>query len=193
MKKNYLRLINEDNKIKDSERPMHLVQAPFAQTNVLVDPMVAIQLEKLIKATGLDGQIITIDGYRSKETQQALWDETIQEKGLEFANKYVAKPGCSEHEIGLAVDLGLTTKENDFIRPSFNDSPIVDKFLEHMADFGFILRYQKGKESITNINYEPWHFRYVGTPHSSIMAQQNWVLEEYIEFIESIKGTAYEA
>lgn len=193
MKKNYLRLINENNEIKDSERPSHLVQAPFAQTNILVDPMVAIQLEKLIKTTGLDSQIITIDGYRSKETQQALWDETIQEKGLEFAHKYVAKPGCSEHEIGLAVDLGLATKENDFIRPSFTDSPIVDKFLEHMTDFGFILRYQKGKESITNINYEPWHFRYVGTPHSSIMVQQNWVLEEYIEFIESIRGTAYEA
>ncbi|MBO0469658.1 D,D-carboxypeptidase/D,D-dipeptidase VanXY [Enterococcus sp. DIV0242_7C1] len=193
MKKNYLRLINEDNKIKDFERPTHLVQAPFAQTNVLVDPMVAIQLEKLIKTTGLDSQIITIDGYRSKETQQALWDETIQEKGLEFAHKYVAKPGCSEHEIGLAIDLGLTTQENDFIRPSFTDSPVVDKFLEYMADFGFILRYQKGKESITKINYEPWHFRYVGTPHSSIIVQQNWVLEEYIEFIESIRGTAYEA
>lgn len=193
MKKNYLRLVNEHNKIKDFERPKHLVQAPFAQTGVFIDPIVAIQLEKLVKATGLDGQIITIDGYRSKSTQQKLWDETIQEKGLDFANQYVAKPGCSEHELGLAVDLGLAMKENDFIRPSFTDSPIVDTFLAHMTEFGFILRYQKGKEHITNISYEPWHFRYVGTPHSSIIAQQNWVLEEYIEFIASIRGIAHEA
>lgn len=144
MKKNYLRLVNEDNKINDTERPTHLVQAPFAQTGVFIDPIVAIQLEKLVKATGLDGQIITIDGYRSKNTQQKLWDETIQEKGLDFANQYVAKPGCSEHELGLAVDLGLAMKENDFVRPSFTDSPIVDTFLAHMTEFGFILRYQKG-------------------------------------------------
>ena len=72
MKKNYLRLVNEDNKINDTERPTHLVQAPFAQTGVFIDPIVAIQLEKLVKATGLDGQIITIDGYRSKSTQQKL-------------------------------------------------------------------------------------------------------------------------
>ncbi|OJG77495.1 D-alanyl-D-alanine carboxypeptidase [Enterococcus pallens] len=153
----------------------------------------ASQLEKLLKETGLEGQVKVIDGYRSKQTQQSLWEDTIKEKGMVFANKYVAKPGCSEHELGLAVDVGLAAQMNDFICPSFTNSPVVDKFLANMSDFGFILRYQKGKESITNISYEPWHFRYVGTPHSSIMLQQNWVLEEYIEFLHSFGATANEA
>lgn len=193
MQNNYLRLVNKANKINDNERPTQLVQAPFAEKGILIDPMVAKKLEELIKKIGLEKEIMVIDGYRSKDTQQSLWEETIQEKGLDFATKYVALPGCSEHELGLAIDLGLASKENDFIRPSFSNSPIVDKFLENMADFGFILRYQKDKELITNINHEPWHFRYVGTPHSSIIVQQNWVLEEYIEFLASIRGNANEA
>ncbi|EOH90851.1 D,D-carboxypeptidase/D,D-dipeptidase VanXY [Enterococcus pallens] len=193
MKKNYLKLVNKDHKIQDYERPKQLVQAPFAKEGILLDPLVASQLEKLLKETGLEGQVKVIDGYRSKQTQQSLWEDTIKEKGMVFANKYVAKPGCSEHELGLAVDVGLAAQMNDFICPSFTNSPVVDKFLANMSDFGFILRYQKGKESITNISYEPWHFRYVGTPHSSIMLQQNWVLEEYIEFLHSFGATANEA
>lgn len=188
MKQNYLKLVNEENKIKDAERPQELVQAPFAQKGVLVDPVVADSLEKLIKKLGFEKNIITIDAYRSKNTQESLWKNTIEEEGIDFANKFVAKPGCSEHELGLAVDLGLAEKDNDFIRPSFSNSPIVDDFLETMVDFGFILRYQKNKQHITKINYEPWHFRYVGTPHSSIIMQQDWALEEYIEFLRTTRG-----
>jgi D-alanyl-D-alanine dipeptidase/carboxypeptidase len=109
---------------------------------------------------------------------------TLKEKGELFTKKYVAKPGCSEHELGLAIDLGLAEATNDFIRPSFSKGPVVATFLANMAKYGFILRYPKGKEEITSISFEPWHFRYVGTPHSEIMAQQGWVLEEYLDFLE---------
>lgn len=192
MNKNYLKLVNKDHKINEWDRPKCLVQAPFAKAGVLLDPTVAFKLEELIRNTGLEGDIVTIDGYRSKNTQQELWESTVKEKGLDFARNYVAQPGCSEHELGLAVDLGLSTQENDFIRPTFSNSPIVDQFLENMVDFGFILRYRKDKVDITNINYEPWHFRYVGTPHSSIITNQNWALEEYIEFLNQIRSKVNE-
>lgn len=61
--------------------------------------------------------------------------------------------------------------------------------MERIASYGFVLRYPKNKTHITKIGYEPWHFRYVGVPHSQIMSSQGWVLEEYIAFIQGLKVT----
>ncbi|WP_438357608.1 D-alanyl-D-alanine carboxypeptidase family protein [Acinetobacter baumannii] len=174
--------------MKDDERPKKLVQAPFAKKGMLIEPEVGQKLMELITVTGLTNKIIVTDAYRTKQTQQQIWDETILERGEIFTKKYVAKPGCSEHELGLAVDLGLAHLPNDYIKPSFSKGPIVALFLSKMADYGFILRYPKGKESVTGISFEPWHFRYVGVPHSQIMAEQGLVLEEYLEILEESEG-----
>lgn len=72
--------------------------------------------------------------------------------------------GCSEHETGLAIDLALAGEEPDFIRPPFPDRGICRRFRQRCADFGFVLRYPAGKETVTGIAHEPWHFRYVGVP-----------------------------
>lgn len=192
MEQNYLKLINPANPIKEYERPTKLVQAPFAEKNMLIDPKVGQKLKELIKQIGCTEKIIVTDAYRKKEDQERIWQETIKAKGAIFTKKYVARPGCSEHELGLAVDIGLAAADNDYIQPSFATGPIVEKFLKEMAYFGFILRYPKGKERITSISYEPWHFRYVGTPHSEIIMQQNWVLEEYLDFLEETRGNIYE-
>ena len=74
--------------------------------------------------------------------------------------------------------------ENDFIRPSFSDKGATQVFKSKAAEFGFIERYPKGKESVTKIAYEPWHFRYVGVPHAAIMKERHLTLEEYTEFIK---------
>lgn len=184
MERNYLKLANPTNPIRDYERPKQLVQAPFAEKGMLIDPKVGEALTKLILENNLGNKIIVTDAFRTKEVQEEIWVTTLKEKGELFTKKYVAKPGCSEHELGLAIDLGLAEATNDFIRPSFSKGPVVATFLANMAKYGFILRYPKGKEEITSISFEPWHFRYVGTPHSEIMAQQGWVLEEYLEFLE---------
>ena len=188
----FITLTNRQYPISDYDRPKQLVQAPLAKKGLLIVSEVAEKFEQLVKHTNLENDIVIVDAYRSKATQQQLWQETLRDKGELFTNRYVARPGCSEHELGLAIDVGLSKKNNDFIRPSFIDSPIVDCFLENMTDFGFILRYPKNKETITNISFEPWHFRYVGTPHSQIMTQQDWVLEEYIEFLVSTRGEVNE-
>ena len=76
---------------------------------------------------------------------------------------------CSEHQTGLAIDLGLASEEIDVIRPNFPYSGVCAAFRKQAADYGFILRYPAGKEAVTGIAYEPWHFRYVGVPHARFM------------------------
>ena len=95
----------------------------------------------------------------------------------------VAVPGHSEHETGLAIDLGLKLDVIDFIRPEFPYEGICQTFRKLAPRYGFVERYPKGKEAVTGIGQEPWHFRYVGAPHAEIMTEKGMVLEEYIEFI----------
>lgn len=120
------------------------------------------------------------------EEQQSIFDSSLLENGEEFTRKFVALPGCSEHQTGLAIDLGLKQEEVDFICPEFPYTGICQKFRERAAAYGFIERYQKEKERITGISQEPWHFRYVGCPHAKIMEKYHLCLEEYSELLEQI-------
>lgn len=129
-------------------------------------------------------QIVPVSGWRSFQEQQDIWDGTLQKSGPEFTQKYVAVPGHSEHQTGLAIDLGLRQEHIDFICPEFPYSGICQTFRNQAAKYGFILRYPAGKEQITGIGHEPWHFRYVGVPHAEIMVKHNLTLEEYIGFIK---------
>ena len=96
----------------------------------------------------------------------------------------MALPGHSEHQTGLAIDLGLTQPDIDFIRPEFPYSGICQEFRIQAAAYGFVERYPSGKEAVTGIAHEPWHFRYVGRPHAEIMASKGFVLEEYHDFLK---------
>ena len=95
----------------------------------------------------------------------------------------MALPGCSEHQTGLAIDLGKAADEIDFIRPDFPYDGICGAFRRAAAAYGFIERYQRGKEALTGIAPEPWHFRYVGTPHALLMEANGLCLEEYGDFL----------
>lgn len=140
-------------------------------------------LAELMQSIGGWEQIVPVSGWRSLQEQQTIWDDTLRESGLEFTSKYVAAPGHSEHQTGLAIDLGLRQEHIDFIRPEFPCSGICRTFQENAAKYGFILRYPAGKEAVTGIGHEPWHFRYVGVPHAGIMAERGLTLEEYTDFI----------
>ena len=104
-------------------------------------------------------------------------------EGEAFTRDYVARPGCSEHETGLAIDLAAAAARIDFIRPDFPDVGVCAAFRRLAARYGFIQRYTQHKQACTGIAAEPWHFRYVGAPHALLMQKYDLCLEEYSEFI----------
>ena len=122
--------------------------------------------------------------YRSKATQQWMWDRSVKEfmaagMSREEANKETGKdtmlPGHSEHQTGLAADLNGSQATYDWLA-------------EHCWEYGFILRYPAGKTAITGIIHEPWHFRYVGTELSLEMKELGLCLEEYMDMLTKQNG-----
>ena len=132
------------------------------------------------EASGLS-TIQVISGYRSYETQKNLYDNRVKQQGEEEAAKLTAKPGHSEHHSGYAVDLNIYSKDGIF---SLTNTGNYTWIYEHAHEYGFIQRYVDEKASITGISDEPWHFRYVGMPHASIMSQRGWCFEEYMQYLE---------
>lgn len=135
--------------------------------------------------------IALVSGYRSEKEQTDIYESSLKENGKEFTAEFVALPNHSEHQTGFAIDLGLEKENIDFICPDFPYEGICEKFRTAAPQYGFIERYRKGKENITKIAPEPWHFRYVGFPHSAIISENNFALEEYIEYLKqfSANGT----
>ncbi|MBD5106102.1 MAG: M15 family metallopeptidase [Lachnospiraceae bacterium] len=152
--------------------------------DILLQKKAATVLSHMIQDIGGEKEIVPVSGYRSGEEQTRIWEDSIKENGEEFTRKYVALPGHSEHQTGLAIDLGLKKEVIDFIRPDFPYEGICGRFRQIAPEYGFIERYERGKEPITKIAHEPWHFRYVGYPHSKIMKEQGISLEEYIEMLK---------
>lgn len=120
-----------------------------------------------------------ISTFRTRATQQYLYDHT--------ANKAdTAIPGHSEHECGLAADIvdAGSLGWGDPLIDAQEDMPAQIWLMEHCQDYGFILRYPKDKEDITEIIYEPWHYRFVGKDHAAIIMENGLCLEEYLENME---------
>ena len=120
-------------------------------------------------------QIRAIDAYRSYDYQAGLWNYNAGLYGTEYADQYYARPGQSEHNSGLAVDI-------TFNGYNFNEIELYDGYewiLSSAHEYGFILRYPEEKQDITRYGYESWHFRYVGKDAAKIIYENNWTLEEY--------------
>ncbi len=113
-----------------------------------------------------------VSGYRSAERQKQIYDNEVHALGELKAKQYVALPGESEHQTGLAMDIGK-------IDGKFGDSKEGKWVSQNAHKYGFILRYPAGKENITKINYEPWHFRYVGIKPATEIYNKGLTLEEY--------------
>lgn len=128
-----------------------------------------------------ENDILVCSGYRTFEYQKTLLSQEEEEKGAEEANTWVATPGCSEHHTGYALDFNLL--HEDGTSDSYTGTGIYEWVNEHAPEYGFVVRYEPDKAEYTGIQYEPWHFRYVGVPHSLIMKEKNFCLEEYIQFL----------
>jgi len=124
--------------------------------------------------------VAIISGWRSYAGQQGVLNRAIANFGSYEAHRRVALPGHSEHHTGLAFDFGVYSGGTV---STFTGTGITAWFRQNSYRYGFILRYPENKTRITRTIHEPWHFRYVGLPHSYIIYKNDWSFEEYIELI----------
>ena len=175
-------LVNRDHPLR-CPYPLDPVPALPSCPDVLLDRQAAGLLGACVRAAGGAGAIVPVSGWRSLEEQRRIWDGSLAGHGETFTRRYVALPGCSEHQTGLAIDLGEQADHIDFIRPRFPEDGPCGRFGRLAADYGFLRRYRREKETVTGIAEEPWHFRYVGAPHARLMEDHGLCLEEYGDFL----------
>lgn len=113
-----------------------------------------------------------------QETQNWLAQGYIQEEAEARASTWVARPGASEHQLGLAVD--IVDASYQILDENQEDTPVQRWLMEHCAEYGFILRYPTEKSALTGVGYEPWHYRYVGVEAAQAIMQSGLCLEEYL-------------
>lgn len=189
-------LVNKDHPLDPAAVPTDIVNLFQEQdlmngyvvldNTIRLSRSVAERFGDMIQAAGEDGvnHFMISSGYRDESEQEVLY----REKGADYA----LPPGYSEHNLGLSMDIGSTQKAID-------QSPEGKWLKKHAWAHGFILRYPQDKTDVTGIQYEPWHFRYVGLPHSMIMHELDFTLEEYLDFLKekktykaTVNGKAYE-
>ncbi|MCM3710287.1 M15 family metallopeptidase [Sporosarcina luteola] len=118
--------------------------------------------------------------YRSYEYQVTLYERYVKKDGVEKADTYSARPGYSEHQTGLAFDIGEVNYEKYWASSKFGDTEAGKWVAANAYRYGFILRYPKGKETVTGYMHESWHFRYVGKEIAEEIFKRNITLEEYL-------------
>lgn len=186
-------LVNTVHPIQSKAKP-ELAAPDGGHPDILMERRAARLLSACFRAVHGSGIIVPVSGWRSQAEQQQIWNDTLRTEGETFTRQYVALPGCSEHQTGLAIDLGRAADAVDFIRPDFPNDGACGAFRRAAANYGFLQRYTKDKESLTGIAEEPWHFRYVGVPHARLMEEHRLCLEEYVPFLQerprscSLKG-----
>ena len=192
--KGNLILVNQNFKLSFTFNNFSLVSFNHKFEDILIDKEANKYLQFILSEIHADNKIVPVSGFRSLEEQRKIFNDSLKENGRAFTYKYVAIPNASEHQTGLAIDLGLNKEKIDFIRPSFPYDGICNEFRKNSIKYGFIERYKKEKEKITGISAEEWHFRFVGYPHSEIIELKGFCLEEYIDFLKknNIKYKNYE-
>lgn len=137
--------------------------------------------EDLLENHGIQAELIS--GYRTGKTQQAIFDNYTKRFGLEYARTYAALPGHSEHHTGFAIDVGIL-QDGKLSHLIADLLPYVEPFqIIHakLPKYGFLLRYPKGKEAITKVGYELWHFRYIDSPAiAKEITDRGICFEEYV-------------
>lgn len=139
------------------------------------------KLHEMIQAAKeeIGKNMMSVSGFRTYEYQKGLYNNYVARDGKEKADKYSAQPGYSEHQTGLAFDIG-GEEQKYWVNDSFADTAEAGWLSENAHKYGFILRYPKGKTDITGYKYEPWHFRYVGVEHATEIYENDLTLEEYL-------------
>lgn len=139
-----------------------------------LDPEAESAFNTLSEAAANQGlDIYLSSGFRSYETQVRIYESYVDSYGKESADTFSARPGYSEHQTGLVIDVNT-------IDDSFAGTPEAEWLAKHAYEYGFIIRYPKGKESITGYKYEPWHIRYLGVEKATEVYNSGLTLEEFL-------------
>lgn len=178
-------LVNEGHPLDTSYVPAEMTEIESERS---VDSRIADDLKRMLsdaKDAGLSMYVAS--AYRSYEKQREVFNNTMEDwisQGYSPLNAYdetkksVAVPGTSEHATGLAVD--IISSEYEALDDRQGDTEEQKWLMEHCWEYGFILRYPSDKSDVTNIVYEPWHYRYVGKEAAKEITEQNITLEEYV-------------
>ena len=180
-----LLLVNKQHTIpEDYEFTLGTIKGSMRCDERIIEP-----LTQMFAAAKEDGvNLIVCSPYRDMARQEYLFDRKMKSfirSGMSYVDAYktasitVTVPGASEHQIGLAVDIISDTYSALDI--GFADTSAGQWLAKHSCEYGFILRYPLGKEEITGIQYEPWHFRYVGVDAAKIITEDGITLEEFVE------------
>lgn len=139
-----------------------------------LEPICYQQFQALSSAAAGEGLSIWVgSGYRSYQDQEIIYANYVAADGADKADTYSARPGFSEHQTGLVIDCNT-------INDAFGETAEAAWLAEHAHEYGFIIRYPKGKEDITGYKYEPWHIRYVGSEVATKLYKSGQCLEEYL-------------
>lgn len=171
-------LVNKYNYLKDDYVPNNLenVSTSYALTNMKLVNYAKDAFESLSKEAKKENlSIIAMSTYRSYNYQVNLYNRYVKEDGKEAADTYSGRPGHSEHQTGLAVDV-FNNKET---YTNFEKTEEFKWMQEHAHEYGFILRFPKDKEKETGYQYESWHYRYVGKDIATYIKKHNISFEEY--------------
>ncbi|MFB5674323.1 D-alanyl-D-alanine carboxypeptidase family protein [Paenibacillus terreus] len=183
-----LLLVNKDHPVPDGLHPeseaVSLVKNSelidgfgVLDNSVQLSPWLADKFRTMIKAAAQEGvnHFLISSGYRNKAKQDELYRD--------MGSRYALPAGYSEHNLGLSMDIGSSQAE-------MNQAPEGRWLKDNSWKYGFVLRYPEDKTAVTGIQFEPWHFRYVGLPHSAIMQEKNLVLEQYLDLLKQEKSVS---
>jgi D-alanyl-D-alanine carboxypeptidase len=174
-------LVNKYYQLPDNYTPADLTDIVSSGENgtVQMRAVAAQAFNALSEAAAAQGFTLNAcSAFRSQSYQANLWSNGASNYGQEYADRYWTRPGHSEHQTGLSVDVRINndTSDLDAVR---NYPQAYSWLLENMADYGFILRYPEDKEDVTQIAYESWHLRYVGADLAHYITDNGLTLEEY--------------
>ncbi|MEW9095216.1 MAG: M15 family metallopeptidase [Clostridiaceae bacterium] len=187
--KSNILLVNRSNRLDKDHVPQSLTTPnvrfiSYADNRVKkMDTTAAKALENLFNAAEEDGvNLLAVSGYRAYSYQEMLYNNKVAAAGRVEADKYVAQPGASEHNTGLAMD--VLSDEYSSLDEGFEQTEAYKWLEDNCYKYGFIIRYLRGKEDITGYNYEPWHLRYVGVSEATEISEEHITLEEYLNKVE---------
>ncbi|WP_310603057.1 M15 family metallopeptidase [Anaerosporobacter sp.] len=177
----------EDYIPSDLIEPNILFSFTYSDEKRLLRKEAAYALENLFNAASADGYTLSgVSAYRSYARQNSIYNRNLRTKGEDYTNRYSAKPGYSEHQTGLSIDVSAVSIGNR-LSESFADTKEGKWLAEHAHEYGYIIRYPQEKSDITGYAYEPWHIRYLGVELATYLYENNLTLEEYYKYTPPVK------
>lgn len=171
-------LVNKYNYLRDDFVPNNLVEMtlPYSKEGIYLVEEARDNFYKLVDKAKEEGLTIrAISAYRGYTYQKRLYDKYVEADGVNKADTYSARPGFSDHQTGLAIDVDNTISSFE----NFTNTKEYQWMLDNSYKYGFILRYPSGKESITTYQFESWHYRYVGLKLAKKIKASNLTFDEY--------------